>query len=205
MASEREYVDENKVVVEVHPNWGRFKGRMAVLIIFLLASVYIAVAAINDIANPVLRTGTTADPMPEGKIIVFFVLFIISGPYLALHVFWLLRGKWTMRVTPKALLYRSWFSITEIPWGEIEKIGLPRIPVFDTATCVVIRLKADTTLRPRTFPGFTGFSEDNETGEYVLTIHSAWMQHEPEHLAKILEKYREKFSAPDDAGEENSD
>jgi hypothetical protein len=191
-----EYIDENKVVVEIRPRWSDFYLRMGILLILLIFAGCLAMSALYDYSNPRPGPGTTSDETPAGKIIIFFVIFIPSGSYLALHVFWLLRGRWSLRITPKALLCRGWLSVFEIPWDRIARIPVPDDPpVLTSASIIKITITAKSQIQSAApFRISWDTEEESPVQQGRLEVRQSWIQHDPLRLARILEKYRLKFS-----------
>ncbi|TET33069.1 MAG: hypothetical protein E3J72_17990 [Planctomycetota bacterium] len=197
MPSDKKNPDENRTLLEVRPNWVALNLKLAVIFIVMTGSGLLLLLAFLEIRAS--RLGTRVED--GGRIIthlpaiaLFFITFIPSSVLMTIHVFWLLRARWTLRATPKGILYRTWFGMLGIPWRWIEPLtGQSNTPVKMNFWMIRIMLRPGVIGRKRNLFIKKGFfeMEKDRCGIYISRI---WTHIAPRRLARKLEIYRMKFT-----------
>ncbi|MHC4660191.1 MAG: PH domain-containing protein [Planctomycetota bacterium] len=132
------YPDKDEVLFNIKPRW-----RHLVLII-LVCLIFVFLGFLNYYN---ILIGKKPDRLEIG-LVLRIVMHVVSGCitfgcglYVMLTIFFLLRGTWTLRVTPAALIYRTWFRTVPIPWRDINGIYLPKGSLRDLMRQIWSRYK----------------------------------------------------------------
>ncbi|TET33360.1 MAG: hypothetical protein E3J72_16870 [Planctomycetota bacterium] len=206
MAGEREYTDENKVLLEVRPNWAGLGSLLCFCSLLIAVGLLLAYGSVINYDS----AGITREPAgsaSEKYALAFYLLLItvpLPGAYLALNLFYFLRGKWVIRITRSALLYRSWFHNFKIPWEMLDRIPATpsdKYPFIGKHLVLPLRQSPEGKIISR----FLTTSEriwNRDYGVRCILISPRWLNLEPNTLACKIEGYREMFSLDDVDDEE---
>ncbi|MHC4660190.1 MAG: hypothetical protein ACYS8W_00750 [Planctomycetota bacterium] len=156
------------------------------------------------------QKGRTFFDYPVLSVVLLFMVYalvLLPVVHLILYAFFLLRGTWTLRVTPGALLIKTWFRTVRLPWKMITAFSDPDGPTYGLPGRQIIP-----------FPSLDICFVPDEDLKKILTwsmrvsfsvwkgkirISPRWLSIKPCDLVPILQKYRHMFFGYDDGQPED--
>ncbi|MHC4660188.1 MAG: PH domain-containing protein [Planctomycetota bacterium] len=193
-----DYSNKDEIIFEVRPRWPLFVMVLLFYMVFIFAC-FLGYYEFITSGRPFYEPKENLLPRLVGFIISGLLVFVF-GAYIVLTVFFLLRGIWTLRVTPAALIYRTWFSTIHIPWRDLHGIYLPREKDknFSWARSlnpfIGIVLVENASVLPR-LPWYLRFGAEKKN-PYII-LRKMWTNYSPEFLMSRLEQYKQHFSKYD--------